>query len=268
MDEHQKAFDLINRERKRTSKEEFHHDLECVFGRAALRLSPPKLDLADVAFTEALRKGCSRGELFPLWVECRQLRKDWKGVIETVGLWMEGKILPQQYFELGHAYFNYGSDLYQSGDANSAINELVKGGDLLNEAVRDVELSGHFTAINGLRKDCFVEGIRISLAIERGHSDKLATYNTAWKAFDAYVRIPFVIDVLNRHSRAWADWAFKIRTPTSGDYMKIRQIRARQHKIFDTIKDYEWNHNELIDETIKAIYYLDQIIDEQQSRFL
>jgi tetratricopeptide (TPR) repeat protein len=249
LEEHQKAYDYILRVRQKSRADNFHPDLECMLGRAALRANPPDLQRADLAFGRAHLLKCERVELLPLWIECRQLRGDWGGVIELCEKALEDKVEPQRMSDLGDAYFNLGTDHYVSGNVQSAVDIYIKGGKILNSFIANYNLSDYFQKTNYYRKECFTEALRIAIESTKGMGDSIHVYENSWIAFECFVRTPFVITTLAKCSVQWAEFAANMRRTTTGDIGKLEQILQRQSKVSSILSEKTWSYPDLVNLT-------------------
>lgn len=246
LEEYEKAFEYIDKLKSKSGAAGLQRDLECMYGRACLRLSPPELDKADAAFRRAREKSCDRVELLPLWIECRQLKGDWAGVIELCEKALDEKIDAQRFADIGHAYFNLGTDRYSAGEIQGAVDTYVKGGQVLNAAIGAHELSDYFQSVNTRRKECFIEAIRIAQENSHGLKDVLNVYEIAWSAFECFVRNPYVLNILADSSVKWGEFVTKIRKTSKGDFSKIDTLVGRQSNVLEILENHDWSYRDLI----------------------
>jgi hypothetical protein len=180
---HEAAFKILDHEFRKGNQVDFDRDLECLYGRAQLRISPQNLNGADLAFERAYRKDCQRPELMDLWIEARQLKGDWFGVIHLCELSLKGKLSARRFIDIGNCYLSHGNEQLKNQSASEAVSTFVKGGRYLNNAIAENNLGDEFVEINSLRKQCFVEAVSLASFIYSAKSEIIYVWETAWAGF-------------------------------------------------------------------------------------
>ncbi len=236
------ALRIIEYEYKKGKKEEFHCDLECVYGRALLRSEVPNLNGADAAFARAHAKGCVRPELTGLWVETRQLKKDWHGVIEVCELALRERPIPHLYCMIGSAYVSLAYEQLKGPSITGAIDTLVKGGKYLNSVIGNENLGSYFEEVNSLRKECFEEAVRVAERVMISSGDYIYLWNLAWTSFECYVRSTYINNVIIRTSYDWVEGVLKYRERiTAGDLNKINEIIGKVSEMISVFDEKGWS---------------------------
>lgn len=262
-DRYGEALSALEGVRGKRAHDEFHRDLECMLGRALLRVTPPKLEQADAAFRRAYEKGCIRPELIDLWLEARDLRKDWIGVINLTEMALRAKFDPKWVIQNGRAYIKTANLKVESGDYNEAINEFVKAGLIFNSAIANKDLIDYFEVANELRRSCFIEAVRWAKVTFRSDMQIIEIWQICSRAFDSFVRVPFVLSEGLNSALRWAEYVRRFRdAEKDGDLQKINEIIGKISRMIDLFYEKDWSNVEIRSMAEHVVARLIQIRDQ------
>lgn len=258
-DRHSDALRVAQAEAKARNFD--HPDLQCVLGRAYLRVEPTQPDKADAAFRTAFNKQCSRHELFDLWIEAKRALGDWRGALDVATLAIARSPEPKYLFVEGSAYFALGEESRRSGELTSAISHFRKCGQLLNTYISQHNLKGLFFDMNQLRRTAFVEAINVAKQAYRDPSSAIEVWGLAVEAFDAFVRLRSVIVDGVGSLVAWAYHVAQFRDQfdeqTKG---KMNYSLEQLDRIRKTLEDRNWDDELVMGKLSDASIRLRQIV--------
>lgn len=238
----EEALNIIDYEYKKAQPENFHKDLECMYGRALLRVGEPKLNAADAAFQRAYDKGCQRPELMDLWIETRQLKKDWLGVVQVCEHDSKARSNWKRHVDIGQAYVSLAYEQSKGPDLVESISTLLKGGKYLDNVIAKQEAGSYFSEINSLRKECFVEAVRTSVLLYRSDEDIIYVWENAWQAFDCYVRSNYIISTALEAADRWVNHIRRHRQRYSdGDFAKLNEIIGKLSEMVIIFEEKNWS---------------------------
>ena len=171
-----------------------HPDIKCILGRAYLRLDEQDPAAADAAFRAACELGCSRDELFPLWIEAKLLLKDWKGVIDITQRSDKaaGVILAENIHDRAKARRELGVTLAGFGNTTEAIEQMRLAIDEINDGFREGRARGRVQELQDIRSALYVDYVRLLDRIIPA-DEAFEAWNLCLEAFENHCRRSFLI---------------------------------------------------------------------------
>src|SRR5579864_7728638 len=126
-----------------------HPDVQCLLGRAYLRIDPPDLQKADAAFRQAFDLNCSRPELLSLWTHAKVQLKDWIGILEIT---RDRASVPNFALLRARAYAELGEIGLRARNHSRAASHYRNGLQELHSTLQIIQLKGpHSQLLNWKR---------------------------------------------------------------------------------------------------------------------
>jgi len=248
---------IINQEEMRSS-EAFTPDLHCIAGRAFLRVEPPRSQDAARRFRIAYDGGCSRPELYDLWIEAHEVSKDWISVIEVAKLAITDTSSTKYYQPFGRAGLEQATILSSSGDHQSAIDILQRTGVFLNSAFSSNRTSPAASPeIASLRNQCFDFAMNYAATHYSTSSSKIKVFDVGWSAFENFCRSSRILRTAVDAARIWGEYVKVIAGELrGGDKSKFDETIGRLTEMHQLFEEKEWSDKELVEKTERVIKYL------------
>jgi hypothetical protein len=238
-------------------------DLKCLLGRAFLRLTPPRLQEAEIALREADRLGCKRRELIPLWLEARSLMRDWVGVIELTHLAEKREGHKSEYTMIrSQANLAIAEMELEKGNLANSAKVLLETGLDIDQAFAQGFARGNVYELKEMRFGCLNKYVGILDRINDRPRDGLSVWLGCVMAFKAYVRNEFVIRTgINRLRRWWEE----VRRDDRFDQKALNAAeRAREEleMMFDVMSAAEPPDKDVIDKVRAMQGWLAEEVEE------
>lgn len=195
--------DTVALVRSHVRKNSDNPDLHCLLGRAYLRLPTVDARKADATFRKASDLGCKRPELMTLWIEAKQILRDWVGIIEITRLADKTEPTADNAYARGRAFEELATIAINTGNLPTAAEYFREGGRDVDHGFRQKRAIGRVTELADLRAILFDSYIAITDRIAIGSRDHLQVWLAVVDAFNCYVRRPAMILFGAERLRTW-----------------------------------------------------------------
>lgn len=175
------ALEVCEHEKRRFGE---HPDFRCIFGRAYLRVTPPRAAEADKEFHKALDLGCDRPELFDLWIEAKEILEDWNGVIEVAQLSDKRKESAQNVVLRARAFLELGNLNWANGRYDGAAQRYLEGAENVNRAFISNKAVGRVDELRDLQKELIGKYIDVCESMFEDPNHYLYVWHAVYKAFE------------------------------------------------------------------------------------
>lgn len=177
-----------------------HPDVNCLVGRAYLKLLPPDGQRADAAFKRAWELKCSRPELRAMWIQAKSLLKDWMGVLDIT---KDVQPTPPIIIARAKAYSALADIALKAANYARAAHHFSAGGKEVNDALRMPESRGRQSELTLWRNLLLQSYIQVLDQSPQHDEDRLSVWQACLDVFRSDAGDAKVLSVGGHNLLAW-----------------------------------------------------------------
>jgi hypothetical protein len=221
-------------------------DIKCLLGRAYLQIAPPSSHDADVILKEAYDLGCTRPELWKLWMEARRLREDWRGLIEITRMADEQHPNAENDYARALAYESLAESVRSGGDLRRAADYYLEGGRDIDELFKRNMAKGRIPELQEYRSTFMQNYVWLIDSLNQDPQDQIHTWLAVVEAFNRYTRTELLVRFgIERLSSWWTAVEDRVNCHMkSADLMSV-QLSALA-RMRDALRTYQTPNDELL----------------------
>jgi hypothetical protein len=219
-----------------TKRQRKSADLRCLLGRAHMAMPSPDLVKADVALRTAREMGCTRPELFPLWLDVKERRQDWIGLIDVACDADKEYPSPDNIFLSARAHLALGEQLEGNGNWSGAAEQYRRGAIDIHQAFEAQRARGRVVALKDLKHALALNHVR---AVDNSVRDPQQKIEVWAAVVDAYrikeISREICILGIRRLTEWWAAVQFRPE-PERTTANKLRSELAELHRLASELR--------------------------------
>jgi hypothetical protein len=234
------------------AKQQFpaHPDLECLLGRAYLKLSPSDVAKADVAFHRAWELKCSRPELLPMWLQTKANLRDWMGILDIT---KDLPSIPNIVIARGRAYSALAEIALKTTNYSRAAEHYLAGGKYVLDSLQRAETRGRQTELKLWKDMLFQSYVHVVDRDPQRDEDRI----NVWLACVAVFRYGAgEAKVLSIGARSLDTWWSAVEKRARRDEKALRIMQQQLRVLHNLIGDVIAQENRSAEEDVLRVQSL------------
>lgn len=163
-------------------------DVNCLLGRAYLRIDQPDFKQAELRFRKAQELGCDRPELIPLWVETKANLGDWTGLLEISKFAVRSSPSPEILRFRVSAYEKLADMDRSAGNLHSCAARYKEAGLEIDNTLKQKRLPQAFLELKQARRYCLEAYLNLTDKLAKQADELIDVWLASVLCFNCFVR--------------------------------------------------------------------------------